>query len=73
MLNETAREGNPDGADILLPASIYALLQLSPSQSQFIKSNLEYIRLFRHESRLDGQDEYYLTTLESAVEFIYNL
>lgn len=38
-----------------------------------MKSNLEYIRLFRHADRLDGQDEYYLTTLESAIEFIYKM
>ena len=34
---------------------------------------MEYIRLFRHSKRLDGQDEYYLTNVESAAEFIYNL
>ena len=54
MLNETARDGNPDGADILLPSTIFAMLQMTPTQSQLIKSNLEYIRLFRHEERLDG-------------------
>ena len=36
-------------------------------------SNLEYIRLFRHEDRLDGQDEYYLTTLASAADFLLTL
>jgi Vacuolar sorting protein 9 (VPS9) domain len=36
-------------------------------------SNLEYIRLFRHASRLDGQEEYYLTQMLSAVEFIAKL
>lgn len=54
MLNETAREGNPDGADILLPATIYSMLQMTPEQAKSIKSNLDYIRLFRHSSRLDG-------------------
>jgi hypothetical protein len=73
MLSETAKDGNPDGADILLPCTIYALLQLSPQQSPHIKSNLEYIRLFRHQDRLDGQDEYYLTNLESAAAFIYEM
>jgi len=34
---------------------------------------LEFIRLFRSEHRLDGQEEYYLTNLESAAEFIYNM
>ena len=28
---------------------------------------------FRHSDRLSGEDEYYLTTLESIVEFIHGL
>lgn len=35
-----------------------------------LKSNLVYIRMFRTESLLHGQDDYYLQTLESAAEFI---
>lgn len=69
MLNETAKE--PDGADVLLPTTILALLQLNPGSH--LKSNLDYIRLFRSAERFDGQDEYYLTQLESAAEFILKL
>jgi hypothetical protein len=55
MLNDTAKEGaTPDGADILLPTTIFALLQLNEKQSDFVRSNLEYIRLFRHASKIDG-------------------
>lgn len=28
---------------------------------------------FRHQDRLTGEDEYYLTTLESVVEFIHGI
>lgn len=28
---------------------------------------------FRHEERLSGEDEYYLTTLESIAEFIHGI
>lgn len=28
---------------------------------------------FRHQDRLSGEDEYYLTTLESIVEFIHGI
>ena len=28
---------------------------------------------FRHQDRLTGEDEYYLTTLESVVEFIHQI
>ena len=69
MLNETAKE--PDGADVLLPTTILAMLQMSPGSH--VKSNLEYIRLFRSADRFDCQDEYYLTQLESAAEFILKL
>jgi hypothetical protein len=30
MLNETAKEGNPDGADVLIPCTILAILQMTP-------------------------------------------
>jgi len=46
---------------------------MTQTQSNNLRSNLEYIRLFRHPDRLDGQEEYYLTNLESAVEFIQNI
>ena len=36
-----------------------------------LKSNLVYVRCFRVE--LQGQEEYYLTALESALEFVQNL
>ncbi|TNV73437.1 hypothetical protein FGO68_gene16687 [Halteria grandinella] len=72
MLSETRLDpSNPDGADILLPCTIYALLQMTQQQATLLKSNLEYIRLFRHAERLDGQEEYYLTQMESAAEFLY--
>ena len=38
-----------------------------------LKSNLAYVRHFRQESFLHGQDDYYLQTLESVIEFIQNL
>ena len=41
--------------------------------SQILKSNLAYVRHFRQESFLHGQDDYYLQTLESVIEFIQNL
>jgi len=69
MLNETAKE--PDGADVLLPATILAMLQLGPGCR--VQSNLDYIRRFRSADRFDGQEEYYLTQLESAAEFIIKL
>ena len=76
MLSETNRDGNPDGADLFFPSTVYALMQLEKYQvenceaQKMLKSNLVYIRMFRTESLLHGQDDYYLQTFESAAEFI---
>ena len=58
---------------MFFPSTIYSMLQLKKEHCAHIKSNVEFIRLFRHESRLSGEEEYYLTTVSSAAEFIYNL
>ena len=79
MLQETSKDGRPDGADMFFPCSVYALLQLKKQggdaaqiASQF-RTGLAYIRHFRQEAKMCGEDEYYFTTIESAVEFISNL
>lgn len=79
MLQESSQDGRPDGADLFFPCSVYALLHLEQfeipqsNSSQLLKSNLNYVRHFRQESFLHGQDDYYLQTLESVIEFIQNL
>ena len=69
MLQETSQSGEPDGADLYFPSQIYVLFQLT--NYTMLKSNLVYIRCFRVE--LQGQEEYYVTALESALEFIMSL
>lgn len=32
-----------------------------------INTNIKFVKYFRHPDRLSGEDEYYLTTLESIV------
>lgn len=79
MLQESSKDGTPDGADMFFPCAVYALLQLQKyevegtNSTKLLRSNLQYVRMFRQESLLHGQDEYYLTTLESVIEFIQNL
>ena len=34
---------------------------------------MTYMRMFRHEQLLHGQEDYYLQSIESAIEFILNL
>jgi hypothetical protein len=68
MLKETAG-GNPDGADTFFPGCLLAFFHL-PVNSEIasrLRSNVSYVRLFRHECRLEGEDDYYLTTIENAV------
>ena len=66
MLQESSKDGRPDGADLFFPCSVYALLQLKKYESSeskstsMLKSNLAYVRHFRQESFLHGQDDYYL-------------
>lgn len=54
ILASTAREDKPDGADDFFPMVNYTLLLLDEETSLTLFSNLEYIRLFRHSSRLEG-------------------
>ena len=68
-----------DGADVTFPCVIYSLLKLSKYEqekshsSYLLKSNMTYMRMFRHEQLLHGQEDYYLQSIESAIEFILNL
>ena len=73
MLQATSKDGMPDGADSFIPIVNYSLLQLSAEESRLLWPNLQFISLFRHESRMDGQDDYYLTTLMMSSEFLANL
>ena len=40
---------------------------------QDLNTNVQFVKFYRHESRLTGEDEYYLTTLESVIEFVHGL
>lgn len=74
MLQETSPDGQPDGADMFFPACIYSFMQIEEkSILQDIHTNIQFVTNFRHQDRLSGEDEYYLTTLESIVEFIHGL
>jgi hypothetical protein len=58
------------GADEVYPLIVYALLK---SNVMKLKSNLNYIKTFRHESRMESSDEYYFTTVYTAVGFIEDI
>ncbi|KAF0912437.1 hypothetical protein E2562_014072 [Oryza meyeriana var. granulata] len=58
------------GADDFLPILIYITIKANPPQ---LHSNLKFIQLFRRETKLISEVEYYLTNLISAKMFIVNV
>ncbi|XP_015690192.2 vacuolar protein sorting-associated protein 9A-like isoform X2 [Oryza brachyantha] len=58
------------GADDFLPILIYITIKANPPQ---LHSNLKFIQLFRRETKLISEVEYYLTNLISAKMFIINV
>ncbi|XP_062212973.1 vacuolar protein sorting-associated protein 9A-like isoform X2 [Phragmites australis] len=57
------------GADEFLPILIYITIKANPPQ---LHSNLKFVQLFRRETKLISEVEYYLTNLISAKMFIIN-
>ncbi|MBO4766975.1 MAG: hypothetical protein J5532_06730, partial [Lachnospiraceae bacterium] len=49
------------------PLIIYTIIK---SGTQKLKSNLKFYKLFRNPSRIQGKEEYYLTTFMASVKFI---
>jgi hypothetical protein len=74
MLKDTSKEGTPEGCDIFLPCVILAFMQIRDNNIiGRLKSIISYVRLFRHESLLEGEEDYYLTTMENVVQFLHDL
>jgi hypothetical protein len=71
MITENANKHHTKiaGADEVFPMVVYVILKGNVKK---LKSNLRYIQLFRHETRMESQEEYYFTTINSAMEFIEN-
>jgi hypothetical protein len=73
ILNKMINDNNkkkPSGADEVFPIVVYAILK---SGIKKLKSNMKYIKTFRHYTRLESIEEYYFTTITSAIEFIENI
>ena len=69
MINENSKKKH-SGADEVFPIIVYAILA---SGIRKLKSNMRYIKNFRHFTRLESVEEYYFTTISSAIEFIENI
>jgi hypothetical protein len=69
MINENSKKKS-SGADEVFPIIVFAILK---SGIRKLKSNMKYIKNFRHYTRLESVEEYYFTTISSAIEFIENM
>jgi len=54
-------------ADDFLPLLIFCVIKANPPR---LHSNVEFVATFRHPSRLNGEDAYFLTALQSAIAFV---
>lgn len=70
MLKETNKSKVAEGADMFFPCIIYVLLKGCPKD---IKAHVEYIKLYRNPELLESEDDYFLTTMSSAVDFVGNM
>lgn len=66
-LEDSGARGRPLSADDFLPILIFSVLRANPTR---LVSNVEFVAEFRHPSRLNGEDAYFFTTLQSAVAFV---
>ena len=55
------------GADRLVPAMIYVTIKANPTR---FASNLKYVRQYRDEKMMRGEEKYALVVAESAVRFL---
>ena len=70
-INENEIKQRLAGADELLPIVVYTLIKGNVPK---LKSNLNYIKLFRHNTMLDSNaEEYFITFIESGISFIEKL
>ncbi|KAK1642382.1 hypothetical protein QYE76_060187 [Lolium multiflorum] len=65
-----SNDRTPSGADEFLPILIYITIKANPPH---LHSNLKFVQIFRRETKLVSEVEYYLTNLISAKMFIVNV
>jgi predicted transcriptional regulator len=71
MINEHSRNrNNIAGADEVYPLVVYAILK---GNIRKMKSNINYIKNFRHSTRLESAEDYYFITIYTAIGFVENL
>ncbi|XP_050879196.1 vacuolar protein sorting-associated protein 9A [Lathyrus oleraceus] len=73
LLNDAMSEHVPAGADDFLPLLIYVTIKARQANPPMLHSNLKFIKLYRRQTKLISEAEYYFTNLVSAKTFIIDL
>ena len=69
--NENDEKTKYAGADDVMPIVVYAILKGNIPK---LKSNINYVKLFRHHTMFDSnKEEYFTTVLDSGISFIEKL
>ena len=69
--NESDEKTKYAGADDVMPIVVYAILKGNIPK---LKSNINYVKLFRHHTMFDSnKEEYFTTVLDSGISFIEKL
>ena len=70
MLNSNKKPEEPFKLESIYPIIVYALIK---GNIHKIKSNILFLQLFRHRTRLESEEEFYISAVSSAIECIEGL
>ena len=70
MYTKYSNKETAPGAEEIFPLLVYTVLKANVPK---LKSNLNYYCLFRHASRIENEEDYYLQTFTAVVKFIDNI
>lgn len=70
MYSKFSKKETSPGAEEVFPLLVFTVIK---GKIPKLKSNLNYYTLFRHASRIESQEDYYLQTLSAVIKFIDNL
>lgn len=70
MVCDNGSKGKLAGAEEVFPIIVYVIIKAKANK---LKANLNFIRHFRHTSRLESEDDYYFTTISQAIQFLDDL
>lgn len=70
MINTNKLPKEDNKIETIYPIIVYALIKGNVNK---IKSNIQFLQLFRHRTRLESEEEYYINAVMVAIDYIENL